>query len=103
MQRAAADHQVELGRLSFKGSLDTVRPFAAAIHAARSTPRRQHALIEQMLALIAGDAVPKRPQHSEPHAKKRRAKNYHLLTKPRHEMQVPPHRNRPAPIIPNRP
>ena len=101
MQRAAADHHVELGRLSFKGSLDTVRHFAAAIHAARPAPRRQDALIEQMLALIAGDPVPERPQRSEPRAKKRRAKNYHLLTKPRHEMRVPPHRNRPALIIQN--
>lgn len=96
MQRAAADHQVELGRLSFKGSLDTVRHFAAAVHAASDTPRRQQALIDQMLALIAGDPVPDRPERSEPRAKKRRAKNYHLLTKPRHQMRIPAHRNRPA-------
>lgn len=95
MQRAAADHAVDLGRLSFKGSLDTVRHFAAAIHASRERPRRQDALIEQMLAVIAGDPVPDRPDRSEPRAKKRRPKNYHFLTRPRHEMRVPPHRNRP--------
>jgi hypothetical protein len=100
MQRAAADHQVELGRLSFKGSLDTVRHFAAAVHAACATPRRQQALIDQMLAVIAGDPVPERPERTEPRAKKRRAKNYHLLTKPRHQMGIPPHRNRPASIYP---
>ena len=103
MQQAAGAHRVDLGRLSFKGTLDTVRHFASAIHAARATPRRQEALIEQMLATIASDPVPKRPRRSEPRAKKRRPKNYHLLTKPRSEMQVPPHRNRPRLVIPKCP
>lgn len=95
MQQAASTHGADLGRISFKGTLDTVRHFAAAIHAARATPRKQDALIEEMLAMIAGDCVPERPGRSEPRAKKRRAKNYHLLTKPRSQMHVPPHRNRP--------
>jgi len=95
MQKAAGEHRVALDRISFKGTLDTVRHFAAAIHAARGTPRKQDALIEQMLTIIAGDPVPERPGRSEPRAKKRRPKNYHLLTKPRHQMRVPAHRNRP--------
>lgn len=101
MQQAASTHGASLGRISFKGTLDTVRHFAAAIHAARATPRKQDALIEEMLAIIAADCVPERPERSEPRAKKRRAKNYHLLTKPRSEMRVPPHRNRPQQLIPN--
>lgn len=103
MQQAADRHDVELARISFKGTLDTVRHFAAAIHAAQQTPRRQDELIDQMLAIIAGDPVPERPGRSEPRAKKRRAKNYHLLTKPRHEMHVPSHRNRPRTNLPVRP
>jgi hypothetical protein len=99
MQQAANTHGAGLGRISFKGTLDTVRHFAAAIHAARATPRKQDALIEEMLAIIAADCVPERPGRSEPRAKKRRAKNYHLLTKPRSEMRVPPHRNRPQQLI----
>jgi len=95
MQQAADRQGVELGRISFKGTLDTVRHFAAAVHAARRNPRQQEALIEQMLAIIASDPVPERPGRAEPRARKRRAKNYHLLTKPRHEMRVPSHRNRP--------
>ena len=100
MQQAASTHSASLGRISFKGALDTVRHFAPAIHAARATPRKQDALIAEMLAIIAADCVPERPGRSEPRAKKRRAKNYHLLTKPRSEMRVPPHRNRPQPLIP---
>jgi hypothetical protein len=96
MQRAAHLHQADLSRLSFKGSLDTTRHFASAIHAAAGTPRRQDALIAEMLAAIAFDSVLYRPGRSEPRAKKRRSKNYHLLTKPRGKMYVPPHRNRPA-------
>ena len=99
MQQAANTHAAGLGRISFKGTLDTVRHFAAAIHAARATPRKQDALIEEMLAIIAADCVPERPGRSEPRAKKRRAKNYHLLTKPRSKMRVPPHRNRPRSLI----
>src|SRR6266853_1388992 len=99
MQQAANTHGAGLGRISFKGTLVTVRHFAAAIHAARATPRKQDALIAEMLAIIAADCVPERPGRSEPRAKKRRAKNYHLLTAPRSAMQVPPHRNRPRPLI----
>jgi len=96
MQQAAEVHGADLNRISFKGSLDTVRHFASVIHAASDKPRRQQELIDEMLAIIASDAVPDRPGRSEPRAKKRRAKNYHLLTKPRHEMRVPAHRNRPT-------
>jgi hypothetical protein len=94
MQRAAHSHQVALTRLSFKGSLDTLRHWSVLIAAAGRTPRRQQTLIAQMLALIAADPVPARPGRSEPRAKKRRGKNYQLLTKPRHEMKPTPHRSR---------
>ncbi len=65
----------------------------------RATPRKQDKLIDEMLAVIASDLVPERPGRSQPRAKKQRSKNYHLLTKPRNEMKVPSHRNRPQPQI----
>ena len=95
MQHAAICHCVELRRISFKGTLDTLRHFADVIHAAHGKPRKQAALLDVMLQLIAKDQLPVRLARNEPRAKKRRAKNYHLLTKPRHEMRVPPHRHRP--------
>lgn len=94
MQRAAHLHQVNLCRMSFKGALDTTRHFSAAVHAASSTPRKQDALIAEMLTAIAFDPVPLRPHRSEPRTKKRRPKNYRLLTKPRHQMKLTQHRNR---------
>ena len=68
--------------------------------AAGETPRKQNDLIAQMLAAIARDLVPERPGRSEPRAKKRRAKNYQLLTQPRHKIGNLPCRNRPRKITP---
>ena len=95
MQRAALLHGVELRRLSFKGTLDTLRHFAHAVHASEGKPRKQAALLDSMLEIIAADHVPYRPYRNEPRAKKRRPKNYHLLTKPRHQMRVPSHQTAP--------
>ena len=95
LQEAAIVPHVELARISFKGTLDTLRHFADAVPAATGQPRKQAALIAAMLELIAKDQLPLRPGRVEPRAKKRRPKNYHLLTKPRKTMHVPPHRNRP--------
>jgi hypothetical protein len=43
---------------------------------------------------MAADLLPLRPGRSEPRAKKRRPKNYQLLTRPRKKMGRLPHRNR---------
>jgi Transposase DDE domain len=94
MQEAAQRHDVKLERISFKGSMDTVRHFADAIHAATGKRRRQSQLYDELLAIIASDPVPSRPDRNEPRARKRRPKPYQLLSKPRHQMRVIPHRNR---------
>jgi len=98
MQEASHVHHVALCRLSFKGTLDTLRHFADAMHAAKKDSRKQASLLAAMLAIIAKDRLPLRPNRAEPRAKKRRSKNYHLLTKPRHKMRVEGHRNRPGKI-----
>ncbi len=101
MQRASMTHHVRLARISFKGTLDSLHHFADAIHALAGHPRRQAVLVEQLLRTIAQDLLPVRPGRTEPRAKKRRPKNYHLLTSPRRKMNVPGHRNRPAKIVPS--
>lgn len=95
MQQAAHSFGVELSRISFKGSLDAVRHWAQVIRASAGKPRKQQALVEKLLLAIACDPVPERPNRSEPRAKKRRSKNFQLLTKPRAEMGNLPHRSRP--------
>jgi Transposase DDE domain len=94
MQRASLIYHVPLGRLSFKGTLDSLHHFADALHATRAKPTRQRHLFDALLITIAADRVPLRPNRSEPRAKKRRPKNYHLLTKPRHSMVLSQHRSR---------
>ena len=95
MQRAALTYDVDLERISFKGSLDSLHHFADAIYAAHRKPRKQAQLFDALLRTIASDLVPLRPERSEPRARKRCPKNYQLLTKPRREMRTAPHRNRP--------
>ena len=95
MQRAALTYDVDLERISFKGSLDSLHHFADAIYAAYRKPRKQAQLFDALLRTIASDLVPLRPERSEPRARKRRPKNYQLLTKPRKKMRTAPHRNRP--------
>jgi hypothetical protein len=58
------------------------------------SPHKQQALIDQMLERMAADLLPLRPGRSEPRAKKRRPKNYQLLTRPRKKMGRLLHRNR---------
>jgi hypothetical protein len=94
MQLAAVRHQVDLTRISFKGIDDTLRHWSASLEAMRGMPRKQKSLLDTMFEIIASDLVPHRPEREEPRAKKRRLKNYQLLTKPRHEMQISGHRYR---------
>jgi hypothetical protein len=93
MQQAAICHHVDLSRISFKGTLDTLHHFADAIRAVDGKTRQQAQLYNEMLRVIALDQLPIRPYRSEPRAKKRRPKNYHLLTEPRKTMEITQHRS----------
>jgi Transposase DDE domain/Insertion element 4 transposase N-terminal len=96
MQRSAHLYNQPLERMSFKGTLDTLRSWASVIRASAGKPRKQTELVNRMLLTIASDLLPIRPGRSEPRAKKRRPKNYQLLTSPRYQMGNLPHRNRPC-------
>ena len=94
MQEAGIVHHLPLARISFKGTLDSLHHYADAIHALSGRPRRQAAMLEQLLQAMAEDPLPERPGRSEPRARKRRPKNYQLLTKPRHKMKILQKRDR---------
>ena len=96
MLKAAVAKRQPLSRLSFKGTVDTIRQWAPLLALAAKKPARYCQLFRKLMAYIAGDLVPLRPGRAEPRAKKRRPKNYQLLTKPRHRMGNLPHRNRPC-------
>jgi hypothetical protein len=90
--QAGAINDVALDRMSFKGTVDSVRQFSLAIAQARSKKKQQQ-LIAELLEVIARDQVPDRPGRLEPRALKRRPKSYDRLNRPRHLMKEIRHRN----------
>jgi hypothetical protein len=92
MAEAVATHRVELERVSFKGSLDALRQFSAAISRAPNRKLRRQLWSDQLRAL-ARDLAPLRPNRTEPRAVKRRPKPFPLLNKPRRKFVEIPHRN----------
>ena len=95
MVQAGTTNHATLDRLSFKGAVDSIRPFSLAMAQARSKNKQNHLILE-LLEVIARDEVPNRPERLEPRAVKRRPKSYQLLNRPRHLMQAIPHCNRPS-------
>ena len=93
MAEAVAQAGVEMERVSFRGTVDALRNYAAEIRAARSQRKRER-LWEDLVAVLAADLVPKRPGRTEPRAVKRRPKAYPLLNKPRRQFKEIPHRSR---------
>lgn len=83
MLEAAWTHEVELARLSFKGTVDTLRQWTPLFAPRMFAFRRAR---QELLRVIAVDQVPDRPDRVEPRARKRRPKIYPLLAKPRHQM-----------------
>jgi hypothetical protein len=93
MAEAARTHQVALERVSFKGSVDALRQYSAAMAQARNRKIRRK-LWDELLRTLAQDLVPHRPGRIEPRAVKRRPKPFPLLTKPRAKYKSVSHRNR---------
>jgi Transposase DDE domain len=84
--QASATHEVELERISFKGTVDSLRQFGQA-RAQAKTRQKRHRLWDDLLLTIARDLVPLRPGRREPRAIKRRPKPFPLLTAPRHQFK----------------
>jgi len=93
MAEAVAQYAVDLERISFKGTLDALRQYSAAIARARNRKMRQQ-LWDDLLLNLARDLVPLRPGRQEPRALKRRPKAYPLLNRPRRHFRAISHRNR---------
>src|SRR6266540_987161 len=82
MQEAAQTWDVPLERISFKGTVDAARHFGEALLRARTKGQRTQ-LLAELLRVLAADAVPERPNRSEPRLLKRRPKRYGRLERPR--------------------
>jgi len=89
MGEAALTCHVPVHRLSFKGTLDTVGEYARAMAQIPASYRqRRNALYLEMLAAIAADPVPLRPDRFEPRCQKRRPKRFPFMTRPRRELRA---------------
>ena len=94
MKQAAQKYQVELHGISFKGSVDTFRQWRDALENCTHGTKKFKELLEQFFESIAEDLLLIRPDRSEPRCRKRRPKNYKIMTKPRREMEVETHRGK---------
>jgi len=91
MGEAALTCQVPLERISFKGALDAAVEYSRAIDKIPVRHRnRRRTLYLEMLATIASDLVPERPDRREPRCQKRRPKAYPFMTRPRDQMKDAP-------------
>jgi len=90
---AVARYQVDLERVSFKGSVDALRQYSDAMAKARNQKMRRQ-LWEDLLLNLARDLVRHRPNRTEPRALKRRPKPFPLLNQPRHRFKEISRRNR---------
>jgi hypothetical protein len=86
MIQAALKHDVDLARISFKGTLDALREFSQAM-AQAPTHRKRQALWDELLRTLAADLVPLRPGRREPRAIKRKRNKYPRLNVPRHKFR----------------
>ena len=86
MVQAATAHRRDPRHLSFKGALQTLGAFAAGLQEGTAEQRRWLRTI--LWQSIANDPVGYRPDRVEPRARKRRPKQYPLLTKPREEARA---------------
>jgi hypothetical protein len=94
MVETALTHDMDCERISFKGTVSTLRQWAPAMTLLQLEMEEREALYLKMLYYIAKDKLLQRPGRMEPRARKRRPKNYQLLNKPRGEFSEIYHRNK---------
>jgi hypothetical protein len=82
MAQAAEQFQVDLIRISFKGTIDALFAFSSAITQTRQQWRKRK-LRNKLLEILATDLLPFRPGRREPRVVKRRPKDYPLMHLPR--------------------
>jgi hypothetical protein len=79
MAQAAAQAQIQIGQISFKGTMDGFRQCSVAMTQAKSKAMR-NALWDEFMAGLAADRLPNRPGRIEPRAVKRIIKYPKLTT-----------------------
>jgi hypothetical protein len=91
---ASTQTDIEVRRISFKGSLQALRQWEPHLNQNNRRSRKRTRLIYLLYESIVSNLIPHRPGRSEPRCLKRRPKPYQLLTAPRHEMKEIKHRSK---------
>jgi hypothetical protein len=94
MSEAAKEADLAARGISFKGSLQALRNWEPHLNQAKVSRAERFRLMSDLYEAITDTPIRQRPGRSEPRCRKRRPKNYELMTAPRHEMKEIPHRNR---------
>lgn len=94
MTEAAREADIAVRTVSFKGSLQALRNWQPHLNPSRIGKVERYRLLCDLYEAITDTPLRQRPGRSEPRCRKRRPKNYELLTAPRHEKKEIPHRNR---------
>jgi len=85
MWEAGTRHDSDPLRISLKGTIQHLGTMAPRM---ANAPAREHrCLYDELLRLLAREIVPDRPDRVEPRVRKRRPKNYPLMTRPRHVLK----------------
>jgi hypothetical protein len=94
MFEAAKDAGMEVRVVSFKGSMQALRNWEPHLNQAKINRAERLRLISDLYAAMTNTPLKQRPGRSEPRCRKRRPKNYQLMTSPRSEMKEIQHRSR---------
>jgi len=94
MYEAAEEADIEVRVVSFKGSVQALRSWEPHLNQAKISRTERFRLISDLYDAMTNTPVRQRPGRSEPRCLKRRKKNYQLMTLPRHEIRVIPHRSK---------
>jgi len=92
MLNAAKQVEVSPRRISFKASVQALRQWEPMLNRNDMEARERQRMMVLLREAIAATVVLSRPGRSEPRCLKRRKKNFQLMTSPRHEIWVTPHR-----------
>ena len=79
ISQASSEHNLKPCEISFKGALQIVTAFQSILLTSTNLPETYR----RILFAIAAHRIGNRPPRAEPRAKKRRKKNYPVLTQPR--------------------
>lgn len=93
MTEAAGAADIDVQRISFKGTLDTILEFSKLLYTIKTRSRQRKFIIE-MLRAIARDELPDRPNRVEPRNQKRRPKAFPHMCHPRKKLRAKLLKNR---------